>query len=77
LTFPDHHHFTETDIISIESQAMGNLIVTTEKDYVRLKAKIVNKQLYYLPVRSSFLSNGDYFDKSILNFLKNEMTQNS
>ncbi len=77
LTFSDHHHFTENDIITIESQAAGNLIVTTEKDYVRLKAKIANKQLYYLPIRSSFLSNGDYFDKSILNFLKNEMTQNS
>lgn len=70
LTFPDHHHFTEKDIISIESQAAGNLIVTTEKDYVRLKAKMPNHPLYYLPIQSRFLDEQNNFDTTILDYVK-------
>ncbi len=76
MTFPDHHNFTEKDIVSIKNQAKGNVIITTEKDYVRLKDKITNKQLCYLPIRSSFLVEGDYFEKSILEYLKKAKLQN-
>ncbi len=76
MTFPDHHNFTEKDIVSIQNQAMGNVIITTEKDYVRLKDKITNKQLYYLSIRSSIMEKGDYFDKSILEYLKKAKLQN-
>lgn len=75
ITFPDHHNFTEKDINSIQNQAMGKVIVTTEKDYVRLKDKINDKQLYYLPIRSSILEKGNYFDKSILEYLKKSQLQ--
>ena len=76
MTFPDHHNFTEKDIVSIQNQAIGKVIITTEKDYVRLKDKIANKQLYYLPMRSSIMEKGDYFDKSILEYLKKAKLQN-
>jgi tetraacyldisaccharide 4'-kinase len=55
---------------------MGNVIITTEKDYVRLKDKITHNQLYYLSIRSSILKKGDCFDKSILEYLKNAKLQN-
>ncbi|MFM9824947.1 tetraacyldisaccharide 4'-kinase [Flavobacterium sp.] len=76
MTFPDHHNFTEKDIVSIQNQAKDNVIITTEKDYVRLKDKITNKQLYYLPIKSSFFEDGDYFEKSILEYLKKSKLQN-
>ena len=68
LVYPDHHYFTENDIKDIENKANNRLIITTEKDYVRLKAKRL-KSLFYLPIKSSFLSNGSDFDQTILNYV--------
>jgi len=44
--------------------------VTTEKDYMRLKGKIPNEQLYYLPIQSSFLSNREVFDQLLRNYVE-------
>ncbi|TRX25092.1 tetraacyldisaccharide 4'-kinase [Flavobacterium franklandianum] len=70
MTFPDHHHYSEKDIISIQYQAIDELVVTTEKDFVRLKGKLSNKQLYYLPIRSLFHSASENFDKSITDYIE-------
>ncbi|OOV27828.1 tetraacyldisaccharide 4'-kinase [Flavobacterium sp. LM5] len=69
LTFPDHHHFSESEIGAIQKQAKGRKIITTEKDYVRLKDSILSEQLYYLPIRSSFISNEKEFDQTILDYV--------
>lgn len=69
LTFPDHHHFSESEISAIQKQAKGRKIITTEKDYVRLKDSILSEQLYYLPIRSSFISNEKEFDQTILDYV--------
>lgn len=69
MTFPDHHHFSDKDISSIQSQSFDNIIITTEKDYVRLKGKLPNKQLYYLPIQSNFISDKENFDKTIINYV--------
>ncbi|MBW4362205.1 tetraacyldisaccharide 4'-kinase [Flavobacterium taihuense] len=69
LTFPDHHHFSEGELEEIKKKANSKIIVTTEKDYVRLKGSILSDQLYYLPIKSTFLSDGDNFDKNILNYV--------
>jgi tetraacyldisaccharide 4'-kinase len=70
LTYPDHHHFTESDILHIQQQAGEKKIVTTEKDYVRLKDSDLKDQLYYLPIRTSFINDSDQFDAAILDYLK-------
>jgi tetraacyldisaccharide 4'-kinase len=73
LSFPDHHHFTEKDILKIKNLAQNNIIISTEKDFVRLKGRLPSTQLYYLPIQSCFLSNsktsGLNFDKTILNYV--------
>jgi tetraacyldisaccharide 4'-kinase len=69
LIFPDHHHFSESELQEIKKKANHKIIITTEKDYVRLKGSILSEQLYYLPIKSSFLSDGDNFDKNILNYV--------
>ena len=69
LTYPDHHHFSESEIQEIKKKANHKIIVTTEKDYVRLKGSILSDQLYYLPIKSTFLSDGDNFDKNILDYV--------
>lgn len=70
LTFPDHHHFTEKDILDIKTKANNNPIITTEKDYVRLKDSILAEQLFYLPIKSVFLDEGSHFDKTIKNYVE-------
>lgn len=69
MMFPDHHHFSESDILSIISRAVDKIILTTEKDFVRLNAKILKAQLYYLPIKSKFVSNQETFDQIILNYV--------
>jgi tetraacyldisaccharide 4'-kinase len=69
LTYPDHHDFTAKDILDIKSKAENKIIVTTEKDYVRLKDSLPEEQLFYLPIQSNFLSKRAQFDQTILNFV--------
>ncbi|MGL2967544.1 tetraacyldisaccharide 4'-kinase [Flavobacterium sp. XGLA_31] len=69
MAFPDHHHFSESEILDIKSKAEAKIIVTTEKDFVRLEAEIFAAQLYYLPIKSKFVANQDAFDQIILNYV--------
>lgn len=69
LTFPDHHHFSDKDIEEIRSKSSGKIIITTEKDFVRLKGSLPSEQLFYLPIKSLFLSEGNLFDKIISNYI--------
>ncbi|MFA9189612.1 tetraacyldisaccharide 4'-kinase [Flavobacterium sp. FBOR7N2.3] len=69
LVFPDHHHFSKNDLLTIKNKAQNKIIVTTEKDFVRLKYNISGEQLYHLPIKSSFLSDSENFDKTILNYV--------
>jgi tetraacyldisaccharide 4'-kinase len=73
LTFPDHHHFTNKDIAAIKDKAGERMIITTEKDYVRLKGAIPEEQLFYLPIQSQFIENKEDFDLSILIYLENSI----
>jgi tetraacyldisaccharide 4'-kinase len=69
LRFADHHHFTETDLINIKQQAQDKMIVTTEKDYVRLKGQLPAAQLFYLPIKTAFVQDQPNFDQTILNYV--------
>ncbi len=73
LEFPDHHDFSDKDIEEIKTKPQNNLIVTTEKDYVRLKGKLPENQLFYLPIKSDFIVDRKNFDKTILDFIKSKI----
>ena len=70
LTFPDHHHFSETDLNAIKNKAQNKKIITTEKDYVRLKDAEMISKLYYLPIKSTFINHQQNFDATILEYVK-------
>ena len=76
LSFPDHHYFTEKDLLEIKNLAQNTIILTTEKDYVRLKGSLPKNQLFYLPIQSSFLSGSKNFDKTIIDYV-GRSTRNS
>lgn len=74
MEFPDHHHFTENEISQIREKAENNNIITTEKDYVRLKDRVLSNRLFYLPIKSTFIAEGENFDKKILNYVGKSTT---
>ena len=64
LNFKDHHDFTQKEIDSINSKS---LIVTTEKDFMRLKGKI-SIPMYYLPIEIT-LDNKELLISQLNSFL--------
>lgn len=74
LEFPDHHDFSDKEIEAIKTKAQNKISITTEKDFVRLKDKNLDS-LFYLPIKSSFLSESALFDKIIINFIQSEINK--
>lgn len=68
LSYPDHHNFSANEIETLKGLP---LIVTTEKDYVRLKNKLgQNDTLFYIPIAMKFIGNSEGFNKQITNFIE-------
>lgn len=66
LEYPDHYSFRPTDIEMLEEKG---LIITTEKDYVRLsnnESLVAN--LYYLPIQVK-IDNAESFNNAIKSFV--------
>ncbi|RXJ46141.1 tetraacyldisaccharide 4'-kinase [Gelidibacter gilvus] len=67
LKFKDHHDFNETDIAILKQKP---LLVTTEKDMVRLQPHFNESgSLYYLPIEIR-MDRQAQFDTLISNFIK-------
>ncbi|HFX18078.1 MAG TPA: tetraacyldisaccharide 4'-kinase [Flavobacteriales bacterium] len=74
LKFGDHHHFSVADIKGIRHKfdsfkALKKIILTTEKDYVRLKPHI-QKGLFYLPIQTK-IKDRELFNQKILDYVRN------
>lgn len=74
LKFKDHHSFTQNDIESIikEYKKLGEykLILTTEKDYVRLKSfDYLKNQIFYWPINVN-IDKKEEFNQMILNYVR-------
>lgn len=67
LVFPDHHHFSKQDCEQILAKVNGRKIITTEKDFVRLNGLLPKEQLFYLPIKSTFLNTN--IDKTIEDYV--------
>ncbi|MDO5971655.1 tetraacyldisaccharide 4'-kinase [Flavivirga aquimarina] len=67
LNFKDHHDFSKQDIIELNKRA---LIVTTEKDFMRLKQyESLKDKLFYLPI-NVVINDEVRINKLIKDFLK-------
>ena len=72
VNFPDHHQFSEKEIKELEQQFKGlksknKIMLTTEKDFVRLSDKIGG--LYYLAIATSFLNDQQVFDDLVTDYV--------
>ncbi len=80
LQFNDHHEFSIKDLEDIEryynSFEGGNkILVTTEKDFMRLKSNLVWKiaqrmNIYILPVEMTFKDKEEEFNQVILKYVR-------
>jgi tetraacyldisaccharide 4'-kinase len=48
LLFPDHHAYTTEDVALIEAAALGRVVVTTAKDWVKLRTAFDPAQVWVL-----------------------------
>nr|WP_321231732.1 tetraacyldisaccharide 4'-kinase [uncultured Psychroserpens sp.] len=69
LNYKDHHVFSASEIETLKQK---EVVLTTEKDYMRLKDTFINhpSQLYYLPI-SFQIDNHEAFDKQVSVFVSN------
>ncbi|MBW8332082.1 MAG: tetraacyldisaccharide 4'-kinase [Prolixibacteraceae bacterium] len=80
LKFADHHNFNASNIQQIEQKFAGieaenKIIVTTEKDSMRLKdmdlSPSLKANLFYIPLKIKFLhSEGKNFDEKIVTYVR-------
>lgn len=61
LSYPDHHFFSEKELKTFKQYAR---IITTEKDFVRLKDHLTN--VYYIGVQHQFLNTDEARLKAML-----------
>lgn len=65
LEFADHYNFKRKDIEHFKILSQNKIIITTEKDYARLKDNF-KENLYYLPIKCSFIDNQNVFNNLII-----------
>ena len=70
ISFSDHHNFTDKEL---ERIAEEDRILTTEKDFMRLRNIVsLKNKLMYLPIRCAFIEKGKEFDDTIQSYVKNK-----
>ena len=74
LKYPDHHNFKDVEIDYIRKRFVetegDKIIVTTEKDYMRLfEEHSLSDDLYYLPIRIE-LNDKEKFNQTILEYVR-------
>jgi tetraacyldisaccharide 4'-kinase len=83
LRFPDHHNYSHADMLRIRETFLNivgknKILVTTEKDRVRVEKPdfqemLSDLPLYYQPVEVDFFAEDKaFFDRQITDFAKNE-----
>lgn len=73
IKFSDHHHFSNADLDKIIAvfnriETSNKIILTTEKDYVRIFAKL--KKLYFIAIKTTFLGEKPHFEKLIKEYVE-------
>jgi tetraacyldisaccharide 4'-kinase len=79
IPFPDHHRYTEQDVGLIDEQARqcrAEMIVTTEKDKVKLERfDVFLSGIYALRIEMEFLSAREDFERILLEKLNEDHTR--
>ncbi|MES2386588.1 MAG: tetraacyldisaccharide 4'-kinase [Bacteroidota bacterium] len=81
--FNDHHFYTVNEIndLAVQAKSAGAVLLTTEKDIVKLQGHEMAKaltgvKLLALPIEIYFLSQSELFDRLILDFVESFSPKN-
>jgi tetraacyldisaccharide 4'-kinase len=85
MTYPDHHQYSSNDVRNIEQNFRNitnsnKIIITTEKDAMRLlnpelEEQVEHLPVFYLPIRVAFHQADDVkFNQFILNYVRENKT---
>lgn len=68
FSFPDHHFFSEKDLKEVEefAQKEGAIVLTTEKDFVKISAIKKNFDIVFLKINLEFIEGEDDFKKFLM-----------
>ena len=67
--FKDHHYFSEAEIKRLSQK---DIILATEKDYVRLQPHLDKFAMYFLPIKTVLLNEqNEFFEQYIKDAIKN------
>ncbi len=88
IKFADHHNFKKADVESIKKifnniAAQNKIILTTEKDAMRLKTSefsdvLKDIPLFYIPIEIAFHDNdSELFNEQILNYVRKNQKHSS
>jgi tetraacyldisaccharide 4'-kinase len=71
-SFPDHYEYSDKDIKKLlkKSQELDALLITTEKDHVKIMEDYKNR-IYYFPIKIE-LNNYKILDDLLLSIIKNK-----
>ena len=74
LKYSDHYNVNKSSIDKITGLSLNKIILTTEKDFGRLRPKINNRDIYYIGVGLKFPKeiNEYNFDKNIEDYIFND-----
>lgn len=80
MVYPDHHNFTKNDIRKITNsfqkiKSEEKIILTTEKDYMRLSDFINN--IYVIKIKTKLLADENEFIKSVYFHIKKPFKKHS
>jgi len=67
VSYPDHYYFKEKEIKNLlkEAETKESIILTTEKDFMRLREVTDDPSIYFLAIDINFLSGENEFKKRI------------
>lgn len=72
MTFADHYAFTSQDVELISQKSQGKILITTEKDYMRLKDLARHLPLYFLPIQTRLLNKENEFAQLIFDYVSSQ-----
>jgi len=67
INYKDHYNFTDKDLEVLNKK---KLIITTEKDFMRLNKQLDDVELFYLPIKVK-IDNANEFNKLVKEFVVN------
>lgn len=65
IAYGDHHDFSDSEIQKLDQL---ETIITTEKDYMRLRGKLKKAKVLYLPITTDFLGDEAAFNMMLSRF---------